>query len=163
LKARHSLTPIDPAQLERLLAPYGLRIEYVAPGGPIPGSYWGAPEAGLRGSVLFVRDDTPLHSALHEGAHYICMSAQRRAGLDRDAGGEDIEENAVCYLQLLLADQIASVGRERLCADMDAWGYSFRLGSTRRWFEEDASDARAWLASHALIDREGRPAGRVRQ
>ena len=163
MSAAGSLTPIDPAQLERLLKPYGLRVEYVAPGGLIPGSYWGEPEAGLRGSVLYVRDDTPLHSALHEAAHYICMSGRRRAGLDRDAGGEDIEENAVCYLQLLLADQLPGVGRARLGADMDAWGYSFRLGSTPRWFDEDASDARAWLESHALIDADGRPAGRVRE
>ena len=26
-------------------------------------------------------------------------------------------------------------------ADMDTWGYSFRLGDTRSWFERDAEDA----------------------
>ena len=36
-------------------------------------------------------------------------------------------------------------------ADMDAWGYSFRLGSTRAWFERDAEDARAWLAERRLL------------
>lgn len=41
--------------------------------------------------------------------------------------------------------------------DMDRWGYSFRLGSTRAWFERDAEDARAWLVAHGLID----PAGAV--
>jgi hypothetical protein len=35
-------------------------------------------------------------------------------------------------------------------ADMDAWGYSFRLGSTRAWFENDAEDARAFLAARSL-------------
>ncbi len=35
---------------------------------------------------------------------------------------------------------------------MDAWGYSFRLGSTHAWFESDATDARAWLVAHGLID-----------
>ena len=39
-----------------------------------------------------------------------------------------------------------------LLADMDAWGYSFRLGSARRWFEEDAADASAWLTQRGLLD-----------
>jgi hypothetical protein len=45
----------------------------------------------------------------------------------------------------VLADQLPGVGRDRLMADMDAWGYSFRLGSTRAWFEHDAGDAREFL------------------
>jgi hypothetical protein len=36
-------------------------------------------------------------------------------------------------------------------ADMDAWGYSFRLGSTRAWFEGDAEDAREWLEQRGLL------------
>jgi hypothetical protein len=83
------------------------------------------------------------------------MDPQRRARLDRDAGGDDLEEAAVCYLQLLLAGQLADVGRERLMSDMDAWGYSFRLGSTRAWFEGDAADARHWLLQRHLIDAGG--------
>lgn len=162
MSATPAVTPIDPVALQCLLAGYGLTVEQVAADASIPGTYWGEPEAGLRGSVLYVRRDTPLHSALHESAHYICMDAARRRALDRDAGGEDAEENAVCYLQLLLADQLPDVGRARLSADMDAWGYSFRLGSTQRWFEEDAADARAWLIAHALIRADGGPSGRVR-
>jgi hypothetical protein len=50
-----------------------------------------------------------------------------------------------------LADAIPGVGRERLMADMDAWGYSFRLGSTKAWFERDAEDARNWLLQHGLL------------
>ena len=118
----------------------------VAPQEMIPGSYWGESEAGLQGNRLFARLDTPLHSVLHEASHYVCMTPERRTGLDRDAGGDDPEESAVCYLQILLADQLPGVGRDRLCADMDAWGYSFRLGSARAWFESDADDARIWLA-----------------
>jgi hypothetical protein len=34
---------------------------------------------------------------------------------------------------------------------MDAWGYSFRLGSTRRWFEDDADEAVGWLRAHGLV------------
>jgi len=123
----------------------------------IPGSYWGDREAGLIADRLYARLDTPLHSVLHEACHYICMTPERRAGLERDAGGEDVEEAAVCYLQILLADALPGLGRERLFADMDEWGYSFRLGSARAWFETDAADARAWLLQHALID----PAGRI--
>jgi hypothetical protein len=40
-------------------------------------------------------------------------------------------------------------------SDMDAWGYSFRLGSTQAWFEGDAADARQWLLRRHLIDAGG--------
>jgi hypothetical protein len=53
-------------------------------------------------------------------------------------------------LQIVLADGLPGVGSDRLMADMDAWGYSFRLGSTRAWFENDAEDARAWLREKEL-------------
>ncbi|MFZ4789937.1 MAG: hypothetical protein ACOYMW_03385 [Candidatus Competibacteraceae bacterium] len=150
--------------LVALLKRYGLRLEWVAAGSEIPGSYWGDGEAGLIGNGLWVRDDTPVHSVLHEACHAICMDADRRALLHTDAGGEYIEENSVCYLQILLADQWPGVvGRERMWADMDAWGYSFRLGSARVWFEQDAEEARAWLIQHGLIDGDGRPCWRVRQ
>jgi len=99
---------------------------------------------------------------LHEASHYICMTPERRAGLDRDAGGDDLEEAAVCYLQVVLADELAGVGRERLCADMDAWGYSFRLGNTHAWFSGDAEDARAWLLRQGVIDEGGRPTRALR-
>src|SRR6185437_15428297 len=99
---------------------------------------------------------TPVHSVLHEASHYICMSPERRAGLDREAGGDDLEESSVCYLQVLLAQELPGVGRERLFADMDAWGYSFRLGSTRAWFEADAGDARTWLTECGIVDAAGR-------
>ncbi len=56
-----------------------------------------------------------------------------------------------------------AVGRERLFADMDAWGYSFRLGSTRAWFEQDAADARQWLAAHGITDPAGVPSGQLRE
>jgi hypothetical protein len=129
---------------------------------PIPGSYWGAPEAGLIGSSIYLRPDTPVHSALHEAAHYICMDPVRRSGLHTDAGGDFAEEDAVCLLQVLMAEQLPGLTREQLFADMDAWGYSFRLGSTAAWFEQDAEDARAWLLLHGLIDAAGTPTWRLR-
>jgi hypothetical protein len=150
------------APIERLLHPYGLYPMLVADHSSIPGSYWGESEAGLRGDRLYLRSDTPVHSALHEAAHFICMDETRRRQLDRDAGGDYAEEDAVCYLQLVLAAQLPSVGRERLCADMDAWGYTFRLGSAARWFAEDADDARRWLRHHGLIDVKDEPQGRCR-
>jgi hypothetical protein len=88
---------------------------------------------------------------LHEACHVICMDTERRAGLDRDAGGDDLEESAVCYLQIVLAGELPGVGRERLMHDMDTWGYSFRLGSTSRWFAEDAEDAESWLIERGLL------------
>ena len=118
--------------------------------------------ATLIGDRLLVRADTPLHSALHEACHYACLDAGRRAGLDTDAGGGYDEENGVCYLQILLADELPGLGRNRMMRDMDAWGYSFRLGSARAWFENDAGDAREWLTRHGLLDAEGRPTFRLR-
>jgi hypothetical protein len=152
----------DASALERLLQRYGLALRRVSDGAAIPGSYWGESEAGLRGCELYARADTPVHSLLHEASHFICMSPARRAGLDRDAGGTDLEEAAVCYLQILLADELEAVGRARLMRDMDAWGYSFRLGRTQRWFEEDAAEARAWLAQQRITDTEARPTGALR-
>jgi hypothetical protein len=134
----------------------------VEPGAVIPGSFWGEPEAGLVGARIYLRADTPVHSALHEAAHFICMDAHRRAGLDTNAGGDFAEEDAVCYLQLLMAEQLAGVGKDRLCEDMDAWGYSFRLGSAAAWFAQDAEEARDWLLQHRLIDAEGCPTWRLR-
>jgi hypothetical protein len=158
-----TLTGIDRIALAALLARFGLDLALIAPQEEIPGSYWGDSEAGLRGDRLYARLDTPVHSVLHEASHYICMTPERRAGLDRDAGGDDLEESAVCYLQILLADELPGVGRERLFADMDAWGYSFRLGSSRAWFRGDAEDARAWLMRMALIDGAERLTGRLRE
>jgi hypothetical protein len=149
--------------LSELLAAYGLRIEQVRRDATIPGSYWGDSEAGLIGNTLYVRPDTPLHSALHEACHYICMDPQRRAGLHTDAGGDVPEENAVCYLQAVLADTLNDYDRYQLFADMDAWGYSFRLGSARAWFENDAADACFWLQKHRLIDENQSPTGLLRQ
>jgi hypothetical protein len=148
--------------LARLLEPFGLELREVPEGAPIPGSYWGAPEAGIRGSTLFVRPDTPVHSALHEACHLICADATRRRTIDTDAGGSEREEDAVCYLQIVLADRLPGAGASRLMADMDAWGYSFRLGSTRDWLERDAEDARAWLTTHGLLTPEGEPTWRAR-
>ena len=103
-----------------------------------------------------------MHSVLHESAHVVCMAPARRGALDTNAGGDPLEECAVCYLSILLADHIAGFGRERMLGDMDAWGYSFRLGSARAWFEEDATDAHAWLLRHGLVDGNDAPTWKLR-
>jgi hypothetical protein len=151
------LNATDGLALRMLLDRYRLELQLVAPGEIIPGSYWGDREAGLLGMRVLARLDTPVHSVLHEAAHAICMTPERRAGLDTDAGGDHQEENAVCYLQVLLADLLPGVGRARMFRDMDAWGYRFRLGSAETWFNDDAADARDWLRLHGLIDTWGRP------
>ena len=153
---------IGARRLSDLLEPYGLVCEQVADDDAIPGSFWGGSEAGLVGNRLLLRLDTPVHSALHEACHYLCMTAERRSGLHTDAGGDYAEENAVCYLQILLAGRLSAVGSERLMQDMDTWGYSFRLGSAKNWFENDALDACHWLQLHGLIDGAQRPTGRLR-
>ena len=149
-------------EVQHLLGAYGLSCELVAAGQPIPGSYWGESEAGLVGSRLYVRRDTPMHSALHEACHFVCMDSARRAGLERDAGGDFAEENAVCYLQVVLADQVPALGRDRMCADMDSWGYTFRLQSARRWFEEDAAEVLEWLVAENILTAEAALTWRLR-
>ncbi len=151
-----------PEQLETLLARYGMELVRLETGAPLPGSYWGDSEAGLVGNRIFVRPDTPAHSLLHEGSHFICMDNERRADLSKDAGGDCNEENAVCYLQIVLADYLPGFSRAQMLADMDAWGYTFRLGSARAWFEQDATDARDWLMVHGIIGANGLPTWRVR-
>lgn len=138
-------------QLSRLLARFGLEIQLCPSDKPIPNSFWGGDEAGLRGNHLYARADTPMHSILHETSHFICAEPTRRQNLQRDAGSDDAEESAVCYLQVLLAGELPGLGRTRMFADMDRWGYSFRLGSTRAWFVSDAADAEAWLVGHGLV------------
>jgi hypothetical protein len=150
------------AAARALLGRYGLALCMVPGDAAIPGSWFGEREAGLQGAVLYARPDTPLHSVLHEACHFVCMPAERRAALDTDAGGDYDEENGVCYLQVLLADALPGFGRARMFSDMDAWGYTFRLGSARAWFEGDAEDARAWLLERGLIDGAERPTWALR-
>lgn len=163
MKAEHDADPadggvlrladIDVYELDHLLHGYGLSLIRVPDSAPIPGSYWGEPEAGLIGTNVHARGDTPVHSVLHEASHLIVMPAERRAAVHTDATDSVEEEDATCYLQILLADSLRDVGRDRLMRDMDRWGYSFRLGSTRAWFEQDAENARSWLAARRLLPR----------
>lgn len=144
------LSDIDADVVSRLLAQFDLELCAVPVGEPIPGSYWGEPEAGLIGHRVYARPDTPVHSLLHEACHLIVQPPERRAVVHTDATDSVAEEDATCYLQIVLAEQLPDVGSARLMADMDAWGYSFRLGSARAWFEQDAEDARAWLVERGL-------------
>jgi hypothetical protein len=158
------VTSVEPhlTAVTKLLTRYLLEAVTVEPDQTIPGSYWGESEAGLIGNRIYFRSDTPLHSVLHEACHFICMDDSRRTQLERDAGGDYDEENAVCYLQILLAGEIAGMNSQQMCSDMDAWGYTFRLGSACRWFERDAEDARQWLVAHRIIDESGRVTGTCR-
>ncbi len=158
----------DPAavratKLRQLLAQYQLNLILVPLADPIPGSHWGAPEAGLIDHFLYARPDTPVHSVLHEACHFICMDNARRRALNTDAGGSALEECAVCYLSIVLAALVPGFSRQRMLADMDSWGYSFRLGNARRWFYEDAEDARQWLHKHRVLNHQDDPTWEVRK
>jgi hypothetical protein len=146
-----TIADIDWNDALALLAPHGLNLARVADGASIPGSYWGEPEAGLIGTTIYARADTPVHSLLHEACHLIVAPTERRASMHTNASDSQAEEDAACYLQIILADALSGVGRERLMADMDAWGYTFRLGSARAWFDRDADDARMWLLERNLL------------
>lgn len=154
---------IDLAMLQSLLNRYEMIIKIVSNNETIPGSFWQPPEAGLIGNSLYIRNDTPVHSALHEACHYICMDGERRENLNTTAGGDYQEEDAVCYLQILLSDYVQEMNQERMLSDMDAWGYTFRLGSAKAWFERDAEDAQAWLFMHAIISDKDSPTWNSRQ
>jgi hypothetical protein len=145
------LADLAPGAAAALLHRHGLTLRSVADGAPIPGSFWGAPEAGVIGANVYARADTPVHSLLHEACHLIVAPEDKRARIHTDASDSQAEEDAACYLQIVLADELPGAGSARLMADMDAWGYSFRLGSARAWFEHDAGDARAWLVARGLF------------
>lgn len=151
------LADIDRDAIQTLLTRYGLSLTLVPDGEPIPGSFWGDDEAGIIGHTVYARIDTPVHSVLHEAGHLIVLPPERRAEVHTDATDSIEEEDAVCYLQIVLGDVLAGVGRQRIMKDMDAWGYSFRLGSARAWFEQDAENARAWLVDHRLLTPAGEP------
>jgi len=148
--------------LVKLMSRFGLTIVAVESGQEIPGSHFGDSEAGLIGNELYLRADTPIHSALHEACHFICMDQQRRQQLHTDAGGDYDEENAVCYLQILLAEWISGNSSRQLMGEMNEWGYSFRLGSAQAWFAEDAEDARQWLLDSQLITPDNKPTWKIR-
>lgn len=133
-----------------LLAHYGLRLRRVPDDTPIPGSYWGDCEAGVIGDTVHARADTPVHSLLHEAAHLIVLPPERRTRVHTDATDSIEEEDAVCVLQVLLGNALPGVGAARICADMDAWGYTFRLGSARAYVERDADSTWNWLIERDL-------------
>lgn len=146
-----TLGDIDSDATAALLARHGIALERIGDDMPIPGSYWGEPEAGVIGGKVYARTDTPMHSLLHEACHLIVVPMDRRDRIHTDASDSQAEEDAVCYLQIVLADTLPDVGRERLMRDMDEWGYTFRLGSASAWFDHDAQDARAWLGERGLL------------
>jgi len=154
---------IDKPRFQSLLSRYNLVVIDSEKNQDIPGSFWGDEEAGLIENRLYCRDDTPVHSALHEACHYICMDQQRRQGLHTNAGGGYDEENGVCYLQILLSQYLPEMGIKKMFSDMDEWGYTFRLGSASRWFKEDADDAREWLLQFNLLNKSIQPSWKLRQ
>ena len=147
-----TLADIDEAAVAALLRRYGLTLARVPDGAPIPGSYWGDPEAGIIGATVHARGDTPVHSLLHEAAHLIVLPPAQRAQVHTDATDSVEEEDAVLVLQALLGDALPGAGAARVLADMDAWGYTFRLGSAAVYVQRDADAAWAWLQARGLVD-----------
>ena len=135
-----------------LLARFGLVLIQVEDSLAIPGSFWGECEAGVIGHCVYARFDTPVHSLLHEASHLMVIPAEKRSNIHTDASDSVAEEDAVCILQALLGDQLTGVGRERVWTDMDTWGYTFRLGSAKAYFENDANEAFAFLLARRLIN-----------
>lgn len=148
------ISALPPQALAKLLACFGLHVSWVAESQPIPGSFWGEPEAGVIADTVYVRPDTPVHSALHEACHLITAGENRRPSIHTDASDCQFEEDATCYLQIMLAQALPNSGAEQVAEDMDLWGYSFRLGSAKAWFQQDAAEARQWLVERDIITAE---------
>ncbi|MEM1264239.1 MAG: hypothetical protein AAGH76_17705 [Pseudomonadota bacterium] len=146
---------VETSVLSQWIEPFGLAIAVGPTNAAIPGSYWGAPEAGIIGTTLHVSRETPIHSLLHETSHVLMCDPALRATLRTDAGGTDPEEEAVCALQLALADALPRYSAADCLADMDAWGYSFRQGTAASWYREDAPSAAALWPDYvrALVAR----------
>jgi len=153
----HLISDLNQQDIADFVHEIGLQCTFIDAENDIPGSYWGESEAGLIANRLYLRSDTPIHSLLHEACHYLCMPEERRANLHTDAGGDYDEENAVCYLQILLANNVKGYSSENCMRDMDVWGYTFRLGSAKQWFEQDADDAYLWLIKQGLLDSKSNP------
>ena len=156
------LKDIDLGDLNSLLFRYHLTLIISPLGQEIPGSFWGDEEAGLIQDQVYARLDTPVHSVFHESCHFVCMNQQRRSKLDTNAGGTATEENAVCYLQILLAAESSFICKNRMMQDMDSWGYSFRLGSAEAWFNTDAEETRQWLLKHRIVNETNNPTFNLR-
>jgi hypothetical protein len=150
-----TLNDIEFETARTLLKSYGLELIQVENEQAIPGSFWGECEAGVIGNAVYARSDTPIHSLLHEAGHLIVLSDEKRAAVHTDASDSIAEEDAVCVLQAILGDELPGVGRERIWADMDEWGYTFRLGSAKAYFQQDAAEAFLLLQQHGLINVNG--------
>lgn len=157
------LKEVSSDEISDLLSRYNLSLNITQPNLDIPGSFWGDEEAGLITNNIYAREDTPVHSLLHESCHYICMDQARRESLHTNAGGTSDEENAVCYLQIILSKELLFMGSERMMNDMDSWGYNFRLGSCKAWFEQDTKDEFKWLLKHSLIKTDNTPTFTLRK
>ena len=159
----HRLKNIQFEAVRPLFDQYRLQLHQVGKNDDIPYSFWGSPEAGRYQSKIYAREDTPIHSLLHEASHFICMPPALRNSQSIDAGGSALEENACCYLQLLLSDYIPGFNRNIHLQDMNDWGYNFRLGSSARWFYADSDDARDWLLKHNIISPHNLPTWQLRK
>ena len=157
------LREVDTTEISNLLSRYQLSLNITEQNTQIPGSFWGDDEAGLISNQAYARADTPVHSLLHESCHYICMDQIRRQALHTNAGGTADEENAVCYLQILLSKELSFMGPLKMMQDMDSWGYNFRLGSCKAWFEQDTQDEFQWLLNHGLINPKNAPTFALRK
>ena len=158
----HSLKNIQVPALRSLFDRYQLNLEKVDINEEIPYSFWGAPEAGRFQATLYAREDTPIHSLLHEACHFICMPPDQRNQHTHDAGGSALIENACCFLQLVLSDHIPNFNKAIHMHDMNTWGYHFRLGSAARWFYADSDDASHWLIQHKIINDQHQPTWQLR-
>ena len=73
---------VEYAAIDNLANRYGLTVKSIADGETITGSFWGEPEAGIKGLSVFVRSDTPIHSMLHEISHIIQVGIENHGAVE---------------------------------------------------------------------------------
>jgi len=89
---------------------------------------------------------------LHEGAHFVCMTASGRAGLIRMRAATTRKRRRVLSA-ILLASALSTVGRERMCGH-GCSGLYVSPRSAAALGLRGRRDARQWLIRHGLIERE---------
>lgn len=134
-----------------LFVVYGFWLYYVVFGELIFGSYWGELEVGIIVSNVYVCDDMFVYLMLYEVCYLIVLLLEWCVQVYIDVIDLVVEEDVICYLQIVLVGQLFGVGSQWLMVDMDVWGYMYWLGFMKVWFEQDVEDVKVWLVECGLL------------
>jgi len=135
---------------------YGLSLHLVAPDEVIPARI-GASARRADGIQIFARLDTAGAFGAARGRPFYLHDAGTARRLGYRCRRRSCGRECVCYLQIILAQSLPNVGRERMCRDMDEWAIRSGWEAPRSGSIQDAEDARDWLMRHGVLDSQSRP------